>query len=62
MPLAGKKLIKINITIPWYGNMMDTYDYVRECVRQLKGGTYIPDMKLSWSVERVEEEKENEFR
>ena len=58
MTLSGKKLIKINITIPWEATMMDTYDYARECINQLKGGTDIPDMKLSFTVERVEENNE----
>ena len=57
MPLSGKKLIKINITIPWEADMMDTYDYARECVRAIKE-TDIPEMELRWSVERVEENNE----
>lgn len=59
MPLSGKKLIKINITIPWEADMMDTYDYAQECVRQIKEAD-IPEMELHWSVERVEEEKKDE--
>lgn len=61
MPLAGKKLIKINITIPWEADMMDTYDYAQECVRAIKE-VDIPEMELHWSVERVEEEKNDEPR
>ena len=56
--LSGKKIIKIDITIPWEATMMDTYDYARECIAQLKGGTFIPGMKLSFTVERVEENKD----
>lgn len=41
--------------------MMDTYDYAQECVRAIKE-TDIPEMELRWSVERVEEEKEDEPR
>ena len=56
--LSGKKLIKINITIPWEADMMDTYDYAQECVRALKEAD-IPEMELRWSVERVEDSKED---
>ncbi len=59
MPLSGKKLIKINITIPWEATMMDTYDYAQECVRAIKE-TDIPEMELRWSVERVEEDKKDD--
>lgn len=59
MPLAGNKLIKIEITIPFYGDMMDTYDYARDCIDQLLGGAWIPDLKIHWSVERVEENKKD---
>ena len=58
--LDSDKIIKINIEIPYHANMMDTYDYARECIDQLLGGVWIPDLKIHWSVERVEDSKGKE--